>query len=137
MNAPCKDEEGQEISDGSVLLPGLPLAEFGGYKSCVGCVWELLRVSWTFSEDPCSQNCFHSNTRIVVQSLSCPTPYDPMDCSTPAFPVLQFAQAHVHYFSDAIQPSHSLLTPTKMVFAFSTLILSVVNSGILQRLFVL
>ena len=38
---------------------------------------------------------------------------DPMDCSTPGFPVLQhlpeFAQTHVHCVSDAIQPSHPML----------------------------
>ena len=36
-----------------------------------------------------------------------------MDCSTPAFPVLrfllEFAQTHAHWVSDAIQPSHPLL----------------------------
>ena len=35
-----------------------------------------------------------------------------MDCSTPGFPVLhhlpEFAQIHVHWVSDAIQPSHPL-----------------------------
>ena len=35
-----------------------------------------------------------------------------MDCSTPGFPVLhclpEFAQTHVHWVSDAIQPSHPL-----------------------------
>ena len=37
---------------------------------------------------------------------------DPMDCSTPGFPVLhyllQFAQTHIHCVGDAIQPSHPL-----------------------------
>ena len=37
---------------------------------------------------------------------------DPMDCSTPGFPVLhylpEFAQTHVHWVDDAIQPSHPL-----------------------------
>ena len=41
---------------------------------------------------------------------------DPMDCSTPGFPVhLQLwdlAQTHVHRVSDAIQPSHPLLSPS-------------------------
>ena len=41
---------------------------------------------------------------------SCPTLCDPMGCSTPGFPVLQhlpdFAQIHVHWVSDVIQPSH-------------------------------
>ena len=35
---------------------------------------------------------------------------DPIDCSTSGFPVLhylsEFAQTHVHWVSDAIQPSH-------------------------------
>ena len=46
----------------------------------------------------------------------CLTLCDPMDCSTPGFPVLhylpEFAQPHVHWVSDAIQPSHSLLPPS-------------------------
>ena len=39
---------------------------------------------------------------------SCLTLCDPMDCSIPGFPVLQylpeFAQMHVHCVNDAIQP---------------------------------
>ena len=41
---------------------------------------------------------------------SCLTLCDPMDCSTPGFPVFhylpEFAQPHVHWIGDAIQPSH-------------------------------
>ena len=40
---------------------------------------------------------------------SCSTLCDPMDCSTPGFPVLhyllEFAQTHVYWVGDAIQPS--------------------------------
>ena len=43
-----------------------------------------------------------------------PTLCDPMDCSTPGFPVLhqlpEFAQTHVLWVRDAIQPSHPLLS---------------------------
>ena len=39
-----------------------------------------------------------------------------MDCSTPGFPVLhhfpEFSQTHIHWVSDAIQPSHSLSSPS-------------------------
>ena len=46
---------------------------------------------------------------------SCLTLCDPTDYSTPGFPVLhrlsEFAQTHVHWISDAIQPSHSLWPP--------------------------
>ena len=47
---------------------------------------------------------------------SCPTLCDPMDCSVPGLPVLhhllEFAQTHVHWISDAMQPSHPLLSPS-------------------------
>ena len=46
----------------------------------------------------------------VVQSLSCVRLCKSMDCNRPSFPVLynllEFAQAHVHWGDDAIQPSH-------------------------------
>ena len=45
----------------------------------------------------------------------CPTLCNCMDCSTPGLPIphrlLDFAQAHVHRISDAVQPSHPL-TPS-------------------------
>ena len=44
---------------------------------------------------------------------SCPTLRDPMDCSMPGSPVPhhlpEFAQVHVHWIGDTIQPSHPLL----------------------------
>ena len=46
----------------------------------------------------------------------CPTVCDPMDCSMPGFHVhhqfLELAQTQVHQVNDAIQPSHSLLSPS-------------------------
>ena len=46
---------------------------------------------------------------------SCPTICNPMDCSTPGFPVLhhlpELAQTHDHWVIDAIQPSQPLLSP--------------------------
>ena len=48
---------------------------------------------------------------------------DPMDCSTPGFLVLHhlpdFAQIHVHWISDAIQPSHPLSSPSPPAFNLS------------------
>ena len=47
---------------------------------------------------------------------SCVTLCDPMNCSTPGLPVHHqlpdFTQTHVHQASDAIQPSHPLLSPS-------------------------
>ena len=46
-----------------------------------------------------------------------------MDCSTPGFPVhhqlLELAQTHVHWVSDAIQPSHPLSSPSPPAFNLS------------------
>ena len=46
-------------------------------------------------------------------SKFCLTLRDPMDCNMPGFPILyhlpEFAQIHVHWVSDAVQPSHPLL----------------------------
>ena len=46
----------------------------------------------------------------------CLTLCDPMDCSTPGFPVPHqlpdVSQTHVHWVGDAIQPSHSLSSPS-------------------------
>ena len=47
---------------------------------------------------------------------SCLTLCNPMDCSMPGFPVLsyllEFAETHVHWVSNAIQPSHPLSPPS-------------------------
>ena len=47
---------------------------------------------------------------------SCPTLCDPMDCSTPGFPVFhylsEFAQTHVHWVGDAIRSSYPLSPPS-------------------------
>ena len=46
-----------------------------------------------------------------------------MDCSTPGFPVhhqlLELTQTHVHRVSDAIQPSHHVLSPSGPAFNLS------------------
>ena len=59
--------------------------------------------------------------RSVAQS--CPTLCDPMNLSTPGLPVHhqlpEFTQTHVHRVSDAIQPSHSLSSPSPFAFSFS------------------
>ena len=48
---------------------------------------------------------------------------DPMDCSTPGFPVHhqlpELAQIHVHQVGDAFQPSHPLLHTSPPAFYLS------------------
>ena len=54
---------------------------------------------------------------------SCSTLCDPMDQSTPGFPVLhclpESAQTHVHWVGDAIQPPHPLSSPSPPAFNLS------------------
>jgi len=56
-------------------------------------------------------------------TLLCLTLCDSMDFSTPGFPVLhyllEFAQTHVHWVGDAIQPSHPLSPPSPLAFNLS------------------
>ena len=60
---------------------------------------------------------------LFSSAQSCPTPCDPMDCSTPGSPVhhqlLELIQTHVHRVGDAIQPSHPLSSPSPPAFSLS------------------
>ena len=50
----------------------------------------------------------------------CPTPCNPIGCNTPGRPVplhlTEFTQTHIHWVSDAIQPSHPLSSPSPPTF---------------------
>ena len=64
------------------------------------------------------------STVCSVQSLSHVQLFsNPMDCSTPGFPVnhqlSELAQTHVHRVGDAIQPSHPLSSPSPLAFNLS------------------
>ena len=69
-------------------------------------------------------------TQFSSVTQSCSTLCDPMDCSTPGFPVhhqlLELAQTHDHRVGDAIQPSHPPLSP------FSSCLQSFPASGSFQ-----
>ena len=73
------------------------------------------------SEKPTQNSCVHIHFRSVAQS--CLTLCDPMDCSTPGFPVhhqhLEFSHTHVRRVSDTIQPSHPLSSPSPPAFNLS------------------
>ena len=76
-------------------------------------------------------SCWTYKSRLVQQSICqfssvtqlCLILWDPMDCSTPGFPVHhqlpELAQTHVHWVGDAIQPSHPLLSPSPPAFSLS------------------
>ena len=66
---------------------------------------------------------------------SCLTLCDPMNCSMPGLPVhhqvLELTQTHVHWVSDAIQPSHPLSSPSppnfNLFFFFPDFNLSIIR----------
>ena len=74
----------------------------------------------------------HLNNEILFSSVaqSCPTICDPRNCSTPGLPVhhqlLEFTQTHIHWVTDAIQPSHPLSSPSPPAFNLSQ------NQGLFQ-----
>ena len=61
--------------------------------------------------------------RLIISVQSCLTLCDPIDCSTPGFPVhhqlLELTQTRVHHVGDAIQPFHPLSTPPPPTFNLS------------------
>ena len=82
------------------------------FKAFSAMVWYTYIVKWL----PQSVQ-FSSVTQL------CLTLCDPMDCSMPGLPVyhqlLEFIQTYVCWVSDAIQPSHPLLSPSPSVFNLS------------------
>ena len=64
-----------------------------------------------------------SSAQFSSVAQSCPTLYDPMDCSTSGLPVHhqlpEFTQTHVHWVSDANQLSHPLSSPSPRTFSLS------------------
>ena len=98
------------------------------------CVWCLIYKLAIVRKSP---NCHYHYSCMLEPLLSkssvaqsCPTLCDPMDCSMPGFPVLhclpEFAQTHIHWVGDAIQPSHPLLSPSPAAFNLSQ------HQGLLQ-----
>ena len=65
---------------------------------------------------PLGQGRVQIHNSLLFSCSVCPTLCNPMDCSTPGFPVihhlLELAQTHVHRVGDPIQPSHPLSSPS-------------------------
>ena len=86
--------------------------------------YDPIIIIWNNGENK-GENYFHSlwfsSIHSVTQSYL--TLYDLMDCSTPDFSVHhqlpELTQTHVHQVSDAIQPSHSLSSPSPLALSLS------------------
>ena len=86
-----------------------------------GAWWATVHGSQRVGHDWATSLSLHyTHTHACIQFSSvaqlCPTLCDPMNHSTLGLPVhhqlWEFTQTHVHWVSDAIQPSHSLSSPS-------------------------
>ena len=122
-----------------ILAQIIPRTEEPGGLQSMGL--QRVRQDWgtnTFTFSPNTRHCVLSHwtqnrrmetwlSLLVLQALFSrsvvSTLCNPMDCSTPGFPVLpylsEFAQTHVHCVGDAIQPSHPLSPPSPPALSLS------------------
>ena len=88
-------------------LPGCNL--WLRFCSQVSRVPQIFQMQWDYFDRKRNQSKF-TNVPCCLVTKSCPTLCHPMNYSSPGFPVLhhlpELAQTHVHWASDAIQPSH-------------------------------
>ena len=85
--------------------------------SVLFCLWFIQTdVYQWFCSHTKHQSMKHKLQPFTVQLLSRVWLCDPTECSMPGFSVLhylpEFAQTHIHWVSDAIQPSRPLLLPS-------------------------
>ena len=91
----------------------------------LGCWWiEFMHFQEPEPHLEALPNLQHSMTSVFSSVIqSCLTVRDPMEHSTPGLPVHhqlpEFTQTHVHWVSDAIQPSHPLSSPFPSTFNLS------------------
>ena len=103
----------------AILAWRIPQTEEPSRLLSMGSHYEPLSNIWQ-----CFLKCLKMYTlfRHSVTKLCSPL-HDPMNCSTPGFPVLhylpEFALTHVHWVHDAIQPPHPLSSPSPLALSFS------------------
>ena len=99
----------------SIKMPGNPLKIQWLGRKCSHC--------WGQGSFPGQGTKIPRAVQLSSVTQSCRTLFDPMDCSTPGFPVLphptELAQTHVHRVSDAIQPSCLLSSPSPSILNLS------------------
>ena len=94
----------------------------------------LIFLSWTHKRKPrgtpykplmslVSRSLWSYGKKFNSVAQSCPTLCDPMDSRVTGFPVHhqlpEFTRTHVHWVSDAVQPSHPLSSPSPPAFSLS------------------
>ena len=124
--SPCNASEAGDVGSirGSEWSPGVGNGNLLHY-SCLekrheqrSLVGDTELSDWTTTVKHIHYVFHYRSVQFSSVTHSCPTLCNPMDCSTPGFPVhhqfLELAQTHVHRVGDAIQPC--LLSPSPPAF---------------------
>ena len=120
----CRPRDSQESSPTPLFksINSLTLSLlYGPTLTAIHDYWKNHSFEYT---DICWQNdVWGMHTCPCSVAQSCLTLCDPMDCSTPGFPVLhqlpELAQTQVHWVGDVIQQTHPLFTPPPPAFNLS------------------
>ena len=80
-------------------------------------------LQYSCLENSMDRGAWQATASVSSVAQSCPTLCNPMDCSTPGFPVHhqlpEFIRTHVLCIGDAIQPSHPLPSTSPPAFDLS------------------
>ena len=120
----------KKIVPASILTKGLGIMREsdleGQWKLIIGLPQDLGNQRLSQQRTSCLHQDPEERSRVpqvVVQLITCTWLCKPMDCSMPDIPalhyILEFAKTHVHWVSDAIQPSHSLSPPSLPALSLS------------------
>ena len=98
-------------------------SDFGAQKYKVGHYFQCFSIYFPWSDGTRCHDLHYlkeiiGSVQFSSVTQSCLTLCDPMNCSTPGLPVHhqlpESTKTHVHWVSDAIQPSHPLLSPSSL-----------------------
>ena len=82
----------------------------------------FIKIKYIIQEDFIHFKAWFCKYQFSSVTQWCLTLHNPVDCSTPGFPVLhqllEFVQIHVYWVSDAIQPLCPLLSPSHCLQSF-------------------
>ena len=86
------------------------------YYDCIQIVLSTFAATWIFTEISYLYICFHCSFQFSSVAHWCPILCGPVNCSTQGLSVHhqlpESTQTHVHWVSDAIQPSHPMSSPS-------------------------
>ena len=105
-------------------MPTKLLAQFLAPREHLWWLILCIKLAWWLCWALCPNTIWHVAGEVLFRysvqfssvAQSCPTPWNPMNRSSPGLPVHhqlpEFTQTHAHWVGDTIQPSHPLSSPS-------------------------